>query len=334
MPLILQVNDQLSGSIFIPMLQVCKCANGGTCDNSVIIESYSESKYQVVGCICPDGFSGPFCLNRSKPCQGQPCFPNVACLNQNTGPQYVCSACPAATVANGIDGEKCFLYDLCLPPYPFPCHESADCVRSNNSYSCRCKLGFSGDGKNCSDINECQSLYACPNAKFECINALGSYRCSCLYKGVEDSQCGNSGNPPGWNIFNCTVNWRNTIPLKEFSTQQEKMYDALTMSCQIHSMMPHRPPTHNVDECAANEHRCSNTSMCENTYGGYKCFCNSSMELEGNDCASGKRLYCKKNLMFFCFVSFFLYSLFCEDDKTDCINLYPTPVFICVVIVM
>ncbi|XP_077138548.1 mucin-like protein isoform X2 [Ranitomeya variabilis] len=330
MPLILQVNDQLSGSIFIPMLQVCKCANGGTCDNSVIIESYSESKYQVVGCICPDGFSGPFCLNRSKPCQGQPCFPNVACLNQNTGPQYVCSACPAATVANGIDGEKCFLYDLCLPPYPFPCHESADCVRSNNSYSCRCKLGFSGDGKNCSDINECQSLHACPNAKFECINALGSYRCSCLYKGVEDSQCGNSGNPPGWNIFNCTVNWRNTISLQEFSKQQEKMLkDLLSLGFEnkfynlqfknltkgglyeyrinVSSDTPHwflkdyltRVQTYyqfnlssveDVDECAANEHRCSNTSMCENTYGGHKCFCNSSMELEGNDCASVSRM--------------------------------------------
>ncbi|XP_073410087.1 uncharacterized protein [Dendrobates tinctorius] len=222
-----------------------------------------------------------------------------------------------------------FQLDLCLPPYPFPCHESADCTRSNNSYSCRCKLGFSGDGKNCSDINECQSLYACPNAKFECINALGSYKCSCLYKGVEDSQCGNSANPPGWNIFNCTVNWRNKNSLQEFSNQQEKMLKELLLlgfenkfynlqfknlttgglyeyRINVSSDTPHwflkdyltRVQTYyqfnlssveDVDECAANEHRCSNTSICENTYGGYKCFCNSSMELEGNDCLSVSR---------------------------------------------
>nr|KAG8543569.1 hypothetical protein GDO81_024309 [Engystomops pustulosus] len=224
MQLVLQVNDQLSGSIFIPTLQVCKCASGGTCDYSIVIESYFEGKYQVVGCICPLGFSGTFCSSQSKPCQGEPCFPDVPCLNQKTGSQYTCSTCPAGTVASGMDGEKCFLYDLCLPPYPFPCHDNAECIRSNTSYTCRCRLGFTGDGKNCSDINECQSLYACPNAKFECINSPGSYRCSCLYKGVEDSQCGNSANPPGWNIFNCTVNWqtRNIASLQEFSKQQEK----------------------------------------------------------------------------------------------------------------
>ncbi|KAM3930833.1 uncharacterized protein RB166_004300 [Leptodactylus fuscus] len=352
--LVLQVNDQLSSSIFIPTLQVCKCANGGTCDNSVITENYFEGKYQVVGCICPDGFSGPFCTNQTKPCQGEPCFPGVPCLNQRTGPQYVCSSCPAGTQANGADGEKCFLYDLCLPPYPFPCHENADCLRSGNSYSCRCKLGFTGNGKNCSDINECQSLSACPNAKFECINTPGSYRCSCLYKGVEDSQCGNSANPPGWNIFNCTVNWltRDPAPVQEkkmldvgkglkniimgdISSEDipnsisflKELKDILSLgfnnkfyNLQFHNITkagvyeyrinvssdtPHwfikdylsRVQTYyqfnlstveDVDECAAIEHNC-NGSLCENTYGGYKCVCNSSIKLDGNNCASVSR---------------------------------------------
>ncbi|XP_075719873.1 uncharacterized protein LOC142760569 [Rhinoderma darwinii] len=329
--LILQVNDQLSGSIFIPTLQVCKCANGGTCDNSIIIESYFESKYQVTGCICPDGSSGPFCLNQSKSCQGEPCFPDVACLNQKMGSQYACSTCPSGTVASGIDGEKCFLYDLCLPPYPFPCHENANCVRSNNSYTCRCQVGFAGDGRNCSDIDECLSLYACPNAKFECINTPGSYRCSCLYKGVEDSQCGNSANPPGWNIFNCTMNWLTRIvtSFQEISKQQEKrLKDMLSLGfdnkfydlqfknltkrglfeyrINVSSDTPHwflkdyltRVQTYyqfnlssveDVDECSANENKCSNTSLCENTYGGYKCVCNSSIKLEGNNCAPVSR---------------------------------------------
>ncbi|KAM8945437.1 uncharacterized protein RCH25_048709 [Pelodytes ibericus] len=203
--LMIQVNDQFSGSMFHPVVQICNCSNGGTCDYRIITENHYESKYQVVGCVCPDGFSGALCSNPSAPCRGEPCFPDVSCSMNRS--QYLCDKCPTRTVPSAVDGEKCFLNDYCLPPHKFPCHENADCVSGIDFYTCRCKRGFSGDGNNCSDIDECQSMSACPNAKYKCINTLGSFLCACQYKTVDETQCGESENPPGWNIFNCTVKW-------------------------------------------------------------------------------------------------------------------------------
>ncbi|XP_077341203.1 uncharacterized protein LOC143986670 [Lithobates pipiens] len=339
--LTIQLNDHLSGSIVIPMVQVCRCINGGTCDYSIIVENYYDIKHQVVGCICPDGFSGTFCSNQTMPCRGEPCFPDVPCLNQKYGTQYVCSKCPPGTVANGRDGEKCFLNDLCLPPYPYPCHENADCLNSNSSYTCRCKPGFTGDGKNCSDINECQSPTACPNAKYECINSLGSFKCSCRYKSIDDIQCGDSTNPPGWNIFNCTLNWAtwnftgnasklNTATFQKYARQYEKTLENIMFlgfqnkfynvqfkesliggsfeyRINVSSDTPHwfvkdylgrvqslyqidKSSVEDVDECFTGENNCSSTSLCENTYGGYRCVCNTSMKLEGDNCVSAYKL--------------------------------------------
>ncbi|XP_068089568.1 mucin-like protein [Hyperolius riggenbachi] len=339
--LAIQLNDQLSGSIFIPTVQVCRCANGGTCDYSSTVENYYEYRYQVVGCICPNGFSGAFCTNQSSPCRGEPCFPEVSCVNQKYGTQYLCDRCPFGTVANGRDGEKCFLNDLCLPPYPFPCDEKANCISSNSGYTCRCKTGFSGDGKNCSDINECQSLSACPNAKYECINSPGSFKCSCRYKSVDESQCGDSTNPPGWNIFNCTLTWMtwsytedvsklNPATYQKYVKQYEQTLESiLSLGFQnkfysvsfknslrgvsfeyrinVSSDTPHwfvkdylerirsyyqinTSSVEDVDECVTLEHNCSSTALCENTYGWYRCVCNASMKLEGNNCVSDHKL--------------------------------------------
>ncbi|KAM4694213.1 uncharacterized protein O3C94_004641 [Discoglossus pictus] len=333
--LIVQVNDQLSGSVLVPTVQVCNCANGGTCDYSIIIENYYESKYQVVGCVCPEGFSGAFCSHVSIPCPGQPCFPDVPCVNQINNPYFMCGKCPLGTVPNGRDGEKCFLNDYCLPPYPFLCHKDAQCTSTNDTYTCKCKPGFTGDGKNCSDIDECQSLSVCPNAKYECINSPGSFRCACRYNTNDDSACGESSNPPGWNIFNCTLKWLawngsgDSATFQKYSQQYEKVlknilslgfqnkfYNAqylvshnggMEYRINVSSDTPHwyvrdylarvhsyyqfnTASVEDVNECLVKEHNCSNTSLCENTYGGYKCVCNSSMKLEDNTCISVPRL--------------------------------------------
>ena len=51
------------------------------------------------------------------------------------------------------------------------------CANSPGSFSCNCKEGFSGDGINCSDINEC-NFNPCGNRSV-CNNIVGSYTCSC-----------------------------------------------------------------------------------------------------------------------------------------------------------
>ncbi|XP_075057071.1 uncharacterized protein LOC142143258 [Mixophyes fleayi] len=150
-----------------------------------------------------------------------------------------------------------------------------------------------------------------------------------------------STNPPGWNIFNCTLTWLtwnvtgniskiNTASFQKYSRQYEKtLENILSLGFQnkfyslqfkdspkegsfeyrinVSSDTPHwfvkdyltrvysyyqfnKSSVEDVNECAANEQNCSSSAVCENTYGGYKCVCNSSAKLEGNHCVSDFRV--------------------------------------------
>ncbi|XP_076818167.1 uncharacterized protein LOC143463537 [Clavelina lepadiformis] len=63
------------------------------------------------------------------------------------------------------------------PCVPSPCDINAFCPFNDGSYQCSCKPGFTGDGKNCTDINECDSNPCDVNAI--CINNLASFECEC-----------------------------------------------------------------------------------------------------------------------------------------------------------
>ena len=47
------------------------------------------------------------------------------------------------------------------------------------NYTCQCRTGFTGNGVNCSDIDECASVSNNCNDVSVCSNIIGSYVCSC-----------------------------------------------------------------------------------------------------------------------------------------------------------
>ncbi|XP_035028119.1 mucin-like protein [Hippoglossus stenolepis] len=320
--LTIKVSDELSSSLFTPILRVCSCLNGGTCQYNSIAENHQQGKFQVVGCLCPKGFSGKFCGNASDICLGKPCFRGVRCQSMTEPDQFTCGECPENTVSNGKEGYKCFEHDMCIPPYPFPCHKDADCRSTKQNYTCTCKPGFTGNGHNCTDINECAEVSTCPNAKFECKNKPGSVECLCRYKDSKDTDgCGDSANPPGSNLFNVSVNWR-----EDKSDGLEQLVDILMMGFQnkfynaskkdqkqsstpgsneyrinMSSDTPHwyirdylarvssqydinGIEVDDLDECTAKEAVCVHPALCANTYGGYRCVCNGTDMDETQSC--------------------------------------------------
>ncbi|CAH1275737.1 NID1, partial [Branchiostoma lanceolatum] len=72
------------------------------------------------------------------------------------------------------------------------CHSHARCVAlEGQQYTCECVGGYTGDGRNCQDIDECTSGTppCAPNAN--CINEIGTFRCVCPpgYEGDGFSSC-------------------------------------------------------------------------------------------------------------------------------------------------
>lgn len=58
------------------------------------------------------------------------------------------------------------------------CDSHAHCLNTPGGFRCICDNGFTGDGVNCSDINECSDEPTlCENGA--CINTQGSFSCDC-----------------------------------------------------------------------------------------------------------------------------------------------------------
>ncbi|XP_017365204.1 pro-epidermal growth factor isoform X1 [Cebus imitator] len=63
---------------------------------------------------------------------------------------------------------------------PVGCSMHAQCVSEGEDATCQCLKGFAGDGKLCSDIDECEmGVPVCPPASSKCINTEGGYVCQC-----------------------------------------------------------------------------------------------------------------------------------------------------------
>ncbi|XP_069000233.1 neurogenic locus Notch protein [Embiotoca jacksoni] len=313
----IKVSDKLTSSLFTPILHVCNCLNGGTCQYSSVVENHQQGKFQVVGCLCPKGFNGKFCGNTTDACRGKPCFRGVQCQSKPEPGQFTCGECPDNTVSEGKEGYKCFEHDMCIPPFPFPCHKDARCQSTKFNYTCTCKPGFTGDGYNCTDTDECAALTACENAKYECKNKPGSFECLCRYQNNKDIEgCGDSPNPPGYNVFNVSVGWKKStadglkqlddILTKGFANKFYNVSRAQEPGSRpgldeyriaMSSDTPHwyirdylaRVSSHydiraidvdDLDECKAKEAVCVYPALCANTYGGYRCVCNGTTDVD------------------------------------------------------
>ncbi|KAF2977091.1 hypothetical protein EK904_007876 [Melospiza melodia maxima] len=58
------------------------------------------------------------------------------------------------------------------------CHPDAICQNTPKLYKCMCKMGYTGEGRKCEDIDECDNDFN-GGCVHECFNIPGNYRCTC-----------------------------------------------------------------------------------------------------------------------------------------------------------
>ncbi|CAD5125803.1 DgyrCDS14009 [Dimorphilus gyrociliatus] len=140
-----------------------------------------EDKSSGYNCICPSGYKLSYdgitcdiidkCTDKENPHNCDKL--TTVCKRVETSFECVCR--------NGFvpteDKGKCKDVDECLED-KHKCALTANCVNTAGSFKCRCKPGYEGDGRTCSDINECLISNICQLNEI-CQNSQGSYKCIC-----------------------------------------------------------------------------------------------------------------------------------------------------------
>ena len=121
-------------------------------------------------CICDNGFTmtNGSCIDDNE-CTSNPCSSEATC--RNTDGSFSCE-CPDGKYGDGLEG--CYMIDACITPGR-ACDVNALCHTSVIGAVCTCKPGFSGNGYECTDNNECTNGSSICDPLATCTNTYGSY---------------------------------------------------------------------------------------------------------------------------------------------------------------
>ncbi|KAL7992174.1 hypothetical protein Chor_016430 [Crotalus horridus] len=140
------------------------------------------------------------------------------------------------------------------------CHPDAICQNTLKLYKCTCKPGYSGEGKTCEDIDECDNEFN-GGCVHECFNIPGNYRCIC-YDGFMLAQDGH----------NCFERIEATTEISE---------NNVTAGADADKRVKRRLL---METCAVNNGGCDRT--CKDTSTGVHCSCpiGFTLQLDGKTC--------------------------------------------------
>uniref|UniRef100_A0A8C0WCK9 Pro-epidermal growth factor n=1 Tax=Castor canadensis TaxID=51338 RepID=A0A8C0WCK9_CASCN len=168
-----------------PGVDPCLHQNGGC-------EHICQGRFGMAHCSCREGFrkapDGKMCLalkDQRKLAGGE-----AGLSNQTTPLDNVSKI--RASEDNITESQHTLMVEIMVSGTnnefsnqddcaPERCGGHARCVsEGEEAATCQCLNGFAGDGKLCSDIDECEmGSTVCPPASSKCINTEGSYVCQC-----------------------------------------------------------------------------------------------------------------------------------------------------------
>ena len=154
----------------------------------------------------------------------------------------------------------------------FKCDPNATCALSAGKPKCTCADGFDGDGKTCTDVDECKSNNGgCAN-NAACVNQPGSFRCLCnegltgdgkTCTAIKVDECGDAA------LNTCDPNAKCTDTDSGFECACAAAFSGDGAGCS------------DVDECAANSDDCVANATCKNTFSSFSCGCDPGYAGDG-----------------------------------------------------
>lgn len=126
-------------------------------------------------------------------CQGEPSECAKTCGNGKLDPGETCEdgnqvakdGCFSCTTENGYTCDnatlpsKCLDIDECKAGGGNDCSAKATCTNTAGSFTCKCVKGYTGDGKTCANVNECELETDNCHANAACTDTAGSFTCKC-----------------------------------------------------------------------------------------------------------------------------------------------------------
>ncbi|XP_054057071.1 signal peptide, CUB and EGF-like domain-containing protein 2 isoform X2 [Rissa tridactyla] len=201
-------------------------------------------------------------------------------MPQTAAQPYVISSvmCTGDTLwspASDVHSEPCLFTDVdeCALGLD-DCHPDAICQNTPKLYKCTCKVGYTGEGKKCEDIDECDNDFN-GGCVHECFNIPGNYRCTC-YDGFMLAHDGHNCLDTDECMFNnggCQHVCVNTV-----GSYECRCKEGFFLSDNQHTCI------HRSEEgmsCMNKDHGCAH--ICRETpKGGVACECRPGFELSKN----------------------------------------------------
>ncbi|KAI3352670.1 hypothetical protein L3Q82_020124 [Scortum barcoo] len=147
-------------------------------------------------------------------------------------------------------------------------------------FTCECTNGFTGDGRNCHDVDECRETPHVCGSNAVCNNHPGTFRCECStgFMFASDGKTCIEENRP---VDHCQRGSHDCdAPDRALCSYRGE--SAFVCSC-LPGFEGDGRRCHDVDECQ--QDRCHRDASCSNTPGSYTCQCHPGFHGDGFQCS-------------------------------------------------